>query len=207
MNPTVEYSLVILLGYLLGSISFAVLIAKKHGINILKEGSGNPGATNVKRVIGKNAGNLVFFLDFLKGFLAAIIPMYAFTNPSNSATILAIVGLSSAIMGHSFSMFLKFKGGKGVATTIGGLIAIMPTVLLGGILVWLIVYYSSKIVSIASLVFGISLPLIAYTLQQTEVAAINNQQFLFALALAILITVRHLNNIQRLIKGKETQFK
>ena len=152
-----------LVGYLLGSVNFAVIVAKKHGVDILKEGSGNPGATNVKRVLGKGPGNLVFMLDALKGavgtalgYLAAylfyLLPLFikvvaempsglaarfnasldVLSHPEKYhadpdvvfATVVA--GFVGTLLGHCFSCFLKFKGGKGVASTIGGLLVLLP---------------------------------------------------------------------------------
>ena len=125
-------------GYLLGSIPFAVIIARFCGVDILKAGSGNPGATNVKRVCGKVPGNICFILDAAKGFLATAWPLYpsVFGVQFSDPQTLAYVGLCSAIVGHSFSLFLKFKGGKGVATAIGGLSAIMLWAIVAALVVW-----------------------------------------------------------------------
>lgn len=186
-------------GYLLGSISFATLIAKKHGVDIFKEGSCNPGATNVKRVLGKKAGNTVFAMDFLKGFVAALLPLLL-ASPENRE-VLAIVSIIAAIIGHSFSIFLKFRGGKGVATTMGGFLALVPWVLIIGLLVWLVVYYSLKYVSLASILFGASLPVSAYFLKESMWV-----QGFCALIAALLI-IRHRQNIARLMNGTENRFK
>lgn len=129
-----------IIGYLLGSIPFAVIISRFYGVDIFKVGSGNAGATNVKRTIGKTAGNLCFFLDLLKGLLSA---GWVQLIPSNTGALftLSTVGLVAAIIGHRFSVFLKFQGGKGVATTMGGLIIIMPISLLIGISIWGLVFF------------------------------------------------------------------
>jgi len=191
-------------GYLLGSISFAVLVARQHGVDILKAGSGNPGATNVKRVIGKGPGNLVFVLDFLKGLIGAGWPDLAaqfHLLPINAPVLwMGIAGLAGAILGHSFSMFLGFKGGKGVATTIGGLMALMPLVILGGLLVWAVVFYSTRYVSLASIAMGLVLMPIAALLGQPR------EKIGLCIALAILIIVRHRANLQRLMNGTENKF-
>ena len=185
-------------GYLLGSLSFATLIARKHGIDIFKEGSGNPGATNVKRVLGKKAGNLVFVLDFLKGFVAGLLPMLLVADSNRE--ILAIVAIISAIAGHSFSVFISFRGGKGVATTMGGFLALVPWVLLIGLCVWLIVFYASRYVSLASLIFGISLPISSYLLHESSWV------IGFCALIACLLIVRHKSNILRLMNGTENRF-
>lgn len=184
-------------GYLLGSISFAVTVAKRQGVDIFSAGSGNPGATNVKRVLGAKWGNLVFALDALKGFVAAFWPLLLL-----GSIHLGIVGLVAAILGHSFSVFLNFRGGKGVATTMGGLLALMPFVLLVGLIVWAVCFYTTKVVALASILFAISLPIAAWWLSGVE-----DPRFTLALLLCALIVVRHRSNIVRLLQGKENSFK
>ena len=185
-------------GYLLGSLSFATLIARRHGVDIFKEGSRNPGATNVKRVLGKAAGNTVFVLDFLKGTAAALIPLLA-ASPEYRE-ILGILALLAAILGHSFSIFMRFRGGKGVAVTMGGMMALSPVVVLIGIAVWLITFFSLRYVSLASILFGLSLPISSYFL------GASHWVFGFCLLIAALIVVRHKSNIFRLKKGTENRF-
>ena len=175
--------LVLLVGYLLGSISFAVLIAKSQGVDIFKVGSGNPGATNVKRALGSKWGNTVFALDAVKGLLAAGWPLLVL---GAHGLQLGILGLIAAIVGHSFSVFLKFRGGKGVATTMGGLLAIMPLVLLIGLLVWLVCFYTTRVVALASILFAVSLPLSAFWLN-----GLGDPRFTLALLLGVLIVLRH----------------
>lgn len=191
-----EVVAVTLIGYLVGSIPFAVLIARKHGIDILKQGSGNPGATNITRTIGKRAGNLCFVLDFLKGVVAAGWPLLGASDPTG----LGVLGLIAAILGHSYSCFIGFRGGKGVAVTMGGLLALAPVVLLIGLLVWLGVFYTTKYVSLASLCFGVSLPVLGLGFEKQATLTI----FLFGIA--ILIVYRHRANIQRLFAGTEHRF-
>ncbi|WP_269526025.1 glycerol-3-phosphate 1-O-acyltransferase PlsY [Coraliomargarita parva] len=199
MSPF-QITLVSVIGYLLGSISFAVIVAKAKGVDIFKEGSGNPGATNVKRTLGAKWGNLVFFFDALKGFAAAGWPLLLVGGELGLR--MGIIGLVAAIIGHSFSVFLKFKGGKGVATTMGGLLALMPLVLLIGLIAWLALYYTSKIVALASIVFALSLPVSAYCLH-----GVADPRMTLALLLGVLIVVRHRSNISRLLQGKENSFK
>lgn len=185
-------------GYLLGSLSSATLIARRHGVDIFKEGSRNPGATNVKRVLGKAAGNTVFVLDFLKGSAAVAIPLLA-ASPEYRE-ILGILALLAAILGHSFSIFMRFRGGKGVAVTMGGLIVLSPVVVLIGIAVWLIAFFSLRYVSLASILFGLSLPISSYFRGES------NWVFGFCVLIAALIVVRHKSNIVRLKKGTENRF-
>ena len=186
-------------GYLLGAVPFGWLVARAHGVDILKVGSGNPGATNVKREVGKGAGNLVFLLDFLKGALAAGWPLLAGLPPEQLLTVQA-VGLCAAILGHSFSIFLRGKGGKGVATTMGGLLALMPWVVLIGVGVWLVVFYATRYVSLASICFALVLPAGNFFLSDSGVLTA------IGAGLAVLIIFRHRSNIQRLLNGTEHRF-
>ena len=192
----VSILLITIIGYLLGAISFAVIIARSKGVDIFKEGSGNPGATNVKRILGRKWGNAVFALDALKGFAAAGLPLLVYHDDR-----LAVIGLIAAILGHSFSVFLKFRGGKGVATTIGGLLALMCPTLLIGLVVWLIIFYTKKVVALASIFFAVSLPMSAYFIYGTE-----DPRFYLGVVLALFIVVRHRSNIIRMFSGKENKF-
>lgn len=191
--PTIS---VVFVGYLLGAISFAVLVAKRQGVDIFNVGSGNPGATNVKRVLGAKWGKLVFALDAAKGVLAAAWPLLIWAELH-----LAVLGLIAAIAGHSYSIFIAFRGGKGVATTMGGLLVIMPAVLLIGLVLWLIAFYSTRIVALASLLFALSLPITAAIFY-----GVGHVCFGLSLGLSLLILLRHRSNIQRLIKGEENSF-
>ncbi len=200
-----------LLGYLLGSVNFAVLVAKKHGIDILKEGSGNPGATNVKRVLGKGPGNLVFALDVLKGFVGAGLP-YLFLRMEATPTaaeihfIICVAGLVGTLLGHCFSCFLKFKGGKGVASTIGGLLVLLPVPILIGATLWGIVFLLSRTVSLASLVLGLSLPVSCWVLPLFTRLTFSPAEFWFAAAVAAFNVWTHRSNIGRLLSGTENRF-
>ena len=197
----------VLLGYLIGSVNFAVLVAKKHGVDILKEGSGNPGATNVKRVLGKGPGNLVFALDALKGFVGAGLPhLLLRVDASASASgsdihfVVCVAGFVGTLLGHCFSCFLKFKGGKGVASTIGGLLVLLPIPILIGATLWGLVFLVSRYVSLASIVLGVSLPLSCFFLKYGQ------SQFWFAAAIAAFNVWTHRSNIGRLLAGTENRF-
>ena len=192
----VSILLITIIGYFLGAISFAVIIARSKGVDIFKEGSGNPGATNIKRILGKKWGYTVCALDALKGFTAARLPLMFYDDDR-----LAVIGLIAAILGHSFSVFLKFRGGKGVATTIGGLLALMCPVVLIGLFVWLIIFYTKKIVALASIFFAVSLPLSAYFIYGTE-----EPRFYLSAVLALFIVARHRSNIIRIFSGNENKF-
>lgn len=197
MSSFVLVILALVAGYLVGAIPFGYLVARSRGVDILKEGSRNPGATNVKRVVGKTAGNFVFALDFLKGCFAAGWPLLL---QQEASLIAAVVGLCAAIGGHSFSVFLKGRGGKGVATTMGGLLVILPVSVLIGVIVWLIAFFSSRYVSLASILFAVSLPVSSWLLGKEPLL------IYVTVALAFLITIRHRTNIQRLLNGTENRF-
>ncbi len=192
-------SCVVIAGYLLGSIPWAVLIGRFRGVDVLAGGSGNPGATNVMRTVGRTAGILCFLLDAGKGALAAGWPLVGFAGEAVSLE-LAIAGLAAAIIGHSYSVFIRFRGGKAVATTIGGLLVLTPSVMGIALVVWAVVFASSRYVAVASLALGFSLPLAAWILG--EPASIR----LVCLALAVLIWLRHRSNIDRLRQGTEHRF-
>jgi len=186
-------------GYLIGSLPFGYWVARAHGVDIMKVGSGNPGATNVKRAVGGAAGNAVFILDFLKGVVAV---SWVWLLPENGVNPvhLSLLGLVGAILGHSFSIFLGFKGGKGVATTIGGMVTLMPVSALIAIGVWLILFFLTRYVSLASIGMAVALPVSHLILAGPDLL------LGFAALVAVFIVVRHRANIQRLIKGREHRF-
>ena len=200
-----------LLGYLIGSVNFAVLVAKKHGVDILKEGSGNPGATNVKRVLGKGPGNLVFALDALKGFVGAGLP-YLFLRIEETGSAadihftICVAGFVGTLLGHCFSCFLKFKGGKGVASTIGGLLVLLPIPILIGAAIWGLVFTLSRYVSLASIALGVSLPLSCWLLPLFTKLTFGQPEFWFAAAIAAFNVWTHRSNIGRLLAGTESRF-
>jgi glycerol-3-phosphate acyltransferase PlsY len=201
----------VIVGYLIGSVNFAVLVAKKHGVDILKEGSGNPGATNVKRVLGKGPGNLVFALDALKGFVGAGLPYLLLRVEENAAAAdihftVCVAGFIGTLLGHCFSCFLKFKGGKGVASTIGGLLVLLPVPILIGAAVWGLVFTLSRYVSLASIALGVSLPLSCWLLPLFTKLTFGQPEFWFAAAIAAFNVWTHRSNIGRLLAGTENRF-
>ncbi|RKX34950.1 MAG: acyl-phosphate glycerol 3-phosphate acyltransferase [Verrucomicrobia bacterium] len=186
-------------GYLIGSLPFGYWVARAHGVDIMKVGSGNPGATNVKRAVGGAAGNVVFLLDFLKGVVAV---SWVWLLPANEVdpVHLSLLGLVGAILGHSFSIFLGFKGGKGVATTMGGMVTLMPISALIGIGVWLILFFPTRYVSLASIGMAVALPISRLILDGPDLL------LGFATLVAVFIVVRHRSNIRRLMEGRENRF-
>ncbi|MEO6992990.1 MAG: glycerol-3-phosphate 1-O-acyltransferase PlsY, partial [Lacunisphaera sp.] len=188
-----------IVGYLLGSLPFGYLVARAHGVDIFKVGSGNPGATNVKRVLGAKAGNMVFALDALKGALAAAWPLLPFLTVPDTR-IMGLVGVISAVLGHSFSMFTKFKGGKGVATAAGGLVVLIPLASLVGAVVWVLTFFITRYVSLGSVLAAVAVPVASWLFKNP--LPLN----LVAAALGLFVIIRHRANIKRLLNGTETKF-
>ncbi|MET0262121.1 MAG: glycerol-3-phosphate 1-O-acyltransferase PlsY [Rariglobus sp.] len=213
------------IGYLLGAIPFGYIVARAYGINIFEHGSKSPGATNVKRVLGKKAGNTVFALDAVKGALAAGWPIlfakiavrYAVDRKHDvenwtivtagvkvltpeSVIPCAVVGLLFAVLGHSFSCFTRFKGGKGVATSAGGFIVLMPLVTLIALGVWLVTFFASRYVSLASIVAAVAIPTAAFLLKQPSLVC------WLAVAIGAFVIILHRANIKRLLNGTENRF-
>jgi len=196
---TYETTLALLAGYLIGSLPFGYWMARAHGVDILKEGSGNPGATNVIRTVGRMAGNMVFVLDLLKGVVAVLWVRLLPGDPSNWV-LLGILGLVGAILGHSFSIFLRFRGGKGVATTVGGMLTLMPVSTLIGVAVWLLIFFLTRYVSLASIGLAVALPISRLILGGVDLL------LGFATLLAVFILIRHRSNLVRLVQGREHRF-
>lgn len=196
------------LGYLIGSVNFAVIVARRHGVDILKAGSGNPGATNVKRVVGKGPGNLVFVLDALKGAAGAWFPalLAAWALGGQPGFDTRAAGFVGALLGHCFSCFLGFRGGKGVASTIGGLLVLLPAPVVIGAALWGATFALTRYVSLASIVLGLSLPLSCWLLPLLTPLRLGPGEFWFAAALAAFNVWTHRSNIGRLLAGTESRF-
>ena len=203
------FAAVVLISYLLGSIPAGYLAGRIAGIDIRHAGSGNIGATNVTRVLGKRYGYPVFVVDFLKGLMAVSISIFIEkrVQPVLVPTeLLGIVAAISCVVGHSFPVWLSFKGGKGVATSMGGLFGLMPFVALIGVAVWVITFQVTRYVSVASMTATLAVPisiLILMPLKQTGEAAL----LYFSIGLAALVILRHRSNLCRLVRGTEPRFK
>src|SRR5258708_24191159 len=152
--------LIVIVSYLLGSIPSGYLVAKAHGIDIRQHGSKNIGATSVLRVMGKKWGYLVFFCDALKGFVSVKVGFSLAGSFGATVTLAGLVAALCCILGHNYPVWLSFKGGKGVATSTGVVIALFPVVivLLAGI-VWLLVFLLGRYVSLASISAAVALPI------------------------------------------------
>ena len=194
----------LILSYLIGGIPFgflAVYLVKKADIRGL--GSGNIGATNVTRVLGKKWGISVFVLDFLKGFIVPLIVPFFVSNPPTFLFILAIIAV---VCGHNWTPFLQFKGGKGVSTSLGGIAGLslqfssLLILFLIAIFAWVAVFFIFKVVSLASLVSVFSF--FVFSL----IFSLPLEFKVFSLLLFVFILIRHKKNIKNLLKNKESHF-
>jgi len=199
------FALVCLLAYSLGSVATAVWAGKMfHGIDIRQHGSGNAGATNTIRVFGWATGIPVLVIDIAKGWLAASLPVILKLAPPGSAELMnmQIITGMIAILGHVFPVFAGFKGGKGVASTFGVLLALQPTVTLLCMAVFLVILLVTGYVSLASISAGIAFPLISLLFVGSPSIVFT----IFAILVALALILTHRKNINRLLKGEENRF-
>jgi glycerol-3-phosphate acyltransferase PlsY len=194
--------------YLLGSIPFGYLAGWIAGVDIRKAGSGNIGATNVLRVLGKRYGYPVFALDFLKGLVAVRIAMaiaMAVRPQSASPEVLGVLAAVSGVIGHSFPIWLRFRGGKGVATSAGALFGLMPLAAVIGGSIWILTFLLTRYVSVASVTTVVALPFVIAIitwLNGTDRKAL----FYSSLCIAAVVIWRHHSNLSRLVRGIEPRF-
>jgi glycerol-3-phosphate acyltransferase PlsY len=196
---------ILILAYLTGSIPTAVWIGKSfHGIDVREHGSGNAGATNTIRVLGWKTGIPVLLIDVGKGFLAASLPViFHLAQPGSSAIInFQIISGAIAIIGHVFPVYSGFRGGKGVASTVGLLLAIAPLVTLSCLGVFLLVLLITGYVSLSSISFGLMFPVFLFLVYDTP--SVWLKAFSIIIALALIVT--HKKNISRLLIGEELKF-
>jgi glycerol-3-phosphate acyltransferase PlsY len=207
--PISGYIVTAVAAYLLGSIPTGYLVAKARGIDIRSVGSGNIGATNVLRHLGTPAGIFVLLMDALKGWLAVriVAPWLAGQfHPGHSGSLVdtaetgAIIAAVFAILGHNYTCWLRFKGGKGIATSAGVLIALVPGPTLIILGVWIILFALTRYVSLASICASFTLPFAAWITGQSATIV------LVTAAMAALAIYKHKANIQRLIGGTENRF-
>jgi glycerol-3-phosphate acyltransferase PlsY len=194
--------------YLVGSVPFGYLAGRLVGIDIRQAGSGNVGATNVVRVLGKGYGYPVFALDFLKGFGAVKISMLMAPGQPpewNSPEIVGILAAMSSILGHLYPPWLKFKGGKGVATSGGALLALTPVATLIGVAIWITVFWLTRYVSLASITAAVLLPVVILVVNSHDQN--NGKPLVYSSAcVAAVIIWRHRSNLSRLMRGTEPRF-
>jgi glycerol-3-phosphate acyltransferase PlsY len=201
--------LTILLSYLAGAIPFGYLIARGRGVDILKQGSGNIGATNVGRVLGRPFGVLVFLLDFAKGAVPALVAKgFASTHELELPTdCLPVAAAVAAFLGHLYPVYLRFRGGKGVATAAGTVSVLLPGPALAALLIWLAVAIASRYVSLASLAAAAILCVVRLAFTPQPWGAEQWILTLFCLIAAGFISLRHRANVGRLLRGNENRLK
>ncbi len=191
--------LVFIFAYLLGSIPNGYIFGKKFaGKDIRNYGSGNVGATNVARVAGYKVGLLVAILDIAKGYVAVLLAQYLLLPEYSMGFVFAVVLL--AVIGHNWSVFLSFNGGKGVATSVGIILRLFPYSLLVLFIVWIIMIIITKMVSVGSILGAISLPFSVALIYSTDTSYL-----IFSTIITLLIIFSHRSNIKRLINGNENK--
>lgn len=196
-----DFLLIALGAFLLGSVPTGYLVARAKGVDIRRHGSGNIGATNVFRTLGRPLGILVFFVDALKGF-AAVWLAEKFGGGSDWAGIIAAVAV---IAGHNYTPWLGFKGGKGIATSAGVLLALTPWTVLFAALAWLVFFQTTRYVSVASIAASVAVPISVGALWWAGAGG-SAPLFGFALVISALAIWRHRSNIRRLREGTEPRF-
>ena len=192
----------LLVAYFLGSVPSAVWIGKYfYGVDVREHGSGNAGATNVLRTLGKKAGISVLLLDMFKGFLAVNLSYITSIDSGSEEWMLLRAALAVvAVVGHIFPFFANFRGGKGVATMTGTLIALNPLVFIIAVVIFFLVLSVTKYVSLSSITTALTLPVIFGAWFHAGMA-----MNLYSFAVAVIIIITHRKNIQRLMKGKESK--
>jgi glycerol-3-phosphate acyltransferase PlsY len=198
-RPTVW--LVIVVAYLLGAVPFGLILAKwVKGVDLRTIGSGNIGTTNAVRAMGRRWGFVVFALDFLKGFVPVLlVHFFSGLDEHNDREFLQVLVGTASVLGHCYPVYLGFKGGKGVATGCGAIVAIDWRIFVAGGLVWLLTRFATGYAGLASILMGIAFPIAAYKLGWPERRAL----VIGAALLTFLIILRHRGNIQRMWRGTE----
>jgi len=215
-DPRLPFFILIPIGYLLGSIPFGLLVGKLKGIDVRLQGSRNIGATNVGRLLGRKFFFYVFFLDLLKSFLPMVVASFfvhriALAERNREIYLLwLLVGLA-AVLGHMFSLFLRFKGGKGVATSCGLMLGCVPFYTypgLLGIIVFLIAFFATRFVSVASMTGAVAFPVLYVLVGRVLHWPILGAQLpllIIAILVALMIVWKHRLNIARLRAGTENR--
>jgi len=207
-HPTLSYLIAGLVGYLLGSCPNGLIVSRARGVDIRKHGSGNIGATNVLRVLGRKWGYLVFALDAAKGLVAvrlAYFIAHAIQPALAHPELIGIAAGVACILGHTFPVWLGFRGGKGVATSAGVLLGLMPIAVVSVFVVWLLLFKTTLYVSVASIGAAVSLPI--FVLLYLHFKMLTGASLLpFSILIAAVVIWRHRSNMQRLFQGKEQRF-
>lgn len=207
---TIKIIITVLISYFIGAIPFSFIIGKANGHDVRKEGSKNPGASNVLRVCGKKAGIIAYCCDIGKGMIAVLIPSFILKGYGDILIICAI----ASIIGHVFSIFLGFKGGKGVATSAGSMFMLAPISLSITMIFFFIgLFISKKTVAIGSTIGALAFPIVLTVLYFKinflyRIFFNIDYKFLLPIAvlLALFIIIKHIPNYKRLLKGEENRF-
>lgn len=200
--------IIISVSYIVGSFPTSILISKSYGINILKKGSGNPGMTNVIRSIGIKPGLLVGLIDIFKGWIVTFYsPLLILNNNSEFfISLVQIIAGSSAVIGHTFSIFSKFKGGKGIATLTGLIIAITPFSFISCLLIFFLTLLLSGYVSLSSILASLVFPFSLIFLFLFFNFKINMSIIVFSILIPLFVLITHRENIKRILNGTENKF-
>ncbi len=209
--PVIGYSVTAVVAYLLGSIPTGFLVAKARGVDIRTVGSGNIVATNVFRILGTAAGIFVLLIDALKGWLAVRVfapwiadHLFPADSPAGTEEVAAVIAAIFAVLGHNYTCWLHFKGGKGIATSAGALLALVPWALVIILSVWIILFVTTRYVSVGSIAAAFTLPFATWFTTQHNIGLT-----VITGAIGALAIYKHRLNIQRLLDGTENriQFK
>lgn len=201
----VESLIVAIIAYLIGSINFSVILSKKMaGFDVREKGSGNAGTTNMLRTVGKKAAAITLICDILKGVVAILIAILIgkIVEESNSALLVQIAGVA-VILGHTFPIFFKFKGGKGVATSLGVLIMSNWQIGLICLVFALVLMILTQMVSVGSIAAAILYPVLTLFIPQNYIVPGN--YLIYSIILAVLIVFNHRENVKRLLNGTENK--
>jgi glycerol-3-phosphate acyltransferase PlsY len=201
------YILVAIIAYAIGSISFSVIISKKTaGFDVREKGSGNAGSTNVLRSVGKKAAVLTLICDILKGVVAVGIAVIVglIANDLDKALLVQIAGIM-VVVGHTFPIFFEFKGGKGVATSLGILLLINWQIGLICLVFALVLMALTRMVSLGSVGAAVLYPVLTLFIHNHYLVASGSGYFIFSVILAIIIIFNHRTNIQRMLNGNENK--
>jgi glycerol-3-phosphate acyltransferase PlsY len=208
----VDFLILIIVAYLLGSVPFGVIIARAHGKDLRIIGSGNIGATNLARALGRKWAYFCFCLDVLKGMLPMLVGIKLISTPPNIAELfLWLVAGIAAVLGHIFPIYIKFKGGKGVATSFGIALGLWPyytVCAVVSVVIWVVVVLAKRYISLASIIAALAFPLVlilAILLAPTWNLANLWPLLSAAIAIPIMVVIRHRENIKRLLAGTENK--
>ena len=190
----------ILAGYLIGSIPFGYLAGRLRGIDIREHGSGNIGATNVLRTLGKPVGISVLVLDVLKGLIPVLIAKQLSDN-----SFVHILTAFSTIMGHNYTLWLRFKGGKGIATSAGALLPLIVVPLGIAAIIWVVLFFTTRYVSVASMGAALTIPIVTAVIQGVQ-GNWNPVLLIFTILMAAMAIWKHRGNIRKLCNGTENRF-